>query len=145
MNNKNNSSDFGFFDFAWRFVAAVVLVLATFNPTGTSAYHWIVDAVSNGEFGPLHLLAIAVLLVGWAVFWFATWRALDAFGVALAALLVGALTWLLVDLGLIKADSNTAMTWIALVCLAAVLAIGVTWSHLWRRITGQYNVDEVDG
>lgn len=146
-NSRDNASDagFGFFSFAWRLVAAVVLVLATFNPSGTSAYHWIADAVSNGEFGPVHLLAIAVLLIGWAVFWFATWRALDAFGVALAALLVGALTWLLVDFGIIKADSNTAMTWIALVCVAAVLAIGVSWSHLWRRITGQYNVEDVDG
>lgn len=146
MNDKNKTSDagFGFLDFAWRLAAAIALVLATFNPSGTSAYHWIADAVGNGEFGPLHLLAIAVLLIGWAVFWFATWRALDAFGVVLAALLVGAFTWLLVDFGLIKVNSSSAMTWVALVCVAAVLAIGVSWSHLWRRFTGQYNVEDVD-
>lgn len=146
MSNRNDASGsgFGFLSFAWRLAVALGLVLATFNPSGTSAYHWILDALRDGTFGPLHLLAVAVLLIGWAVFWFATWRALDAFGVVLAALFVGAVTWLLVDVGIIKANSGSSLTWISLVCISAVLAIGVSWSHLWRRFTGQYNVEDVD-
>jgi len=65
-------------------------------------------------------------------------------GVALAALLLGAIIWLLFDIGLLKADSVSAITWISLVCLAAVLAVGVSWSHVWRRVTGQINVEDVD-
>jgi len=25
-----------------------------------------------------------------------------------------------------------------------VLAVGVSWSHIWRRVTGQINVEDVD-
>lgn len=130
--------------FAARLAAALLLVLLTYNPSGESAYHWVAAAVGESRFGPLHLLLVAVLLAGWAVFWIATWRALGTLGVVLATLVLGAVTWLLTDIGLVRTDSVSAITWIALVCLAALLAIGVSWSHLWRRITGQINVEDVD-
>jgi hypothetical protein len=130
--------------FLWRFVAALILVLLTFNPSGQSAYHWITSAIAESAFGPLHLLLVGVLLAGWAVFWIATWRALGTLGVTLAAVILGAVIWLLFDIGLLESHSVSAITWISLVCLAAVLAVGVSWSHLWRRITGQFNVEDVD-
>lgn len=130
--------------FLWRFAAALLLVLLTYNPSGASAYHWVTAAIGESTFGPLHLLLVAALLAGWAVFWIATWRALGMLGVVLATLVLGAITWLLADIGLVNTDSASAITWIALVCLAALLAIGVSWSHLWRRITGQINVEDVD-
>ena len=130
--------------FLWRFLAALVLVLVTYNPGGESAYHWISEAIAASDFGPLHLLLVAVLLIGWVVFWIATWRSLGTLGVALAALFLGAVIWLLIDIGWLKADSVKAITWISLVCLSAVLAVGLSWSHVWRRMTGQYNVEDVD-
>jgi hypothetical protein len=130
--------------FLWRFVAALVLVLLTYNPSGHSAYHWITSAISLSEFGPLHLLLIGVLLAGWTVYWLATWRALGPLGFTLAAVIVGAIIWLLYDIGLLESRSASAITWIAQICLAAVLAVGVAWSHLWRRMTGQFNVEDVD-
>ena len=57
---------------------------------------------------------------------------------------VGAIVWLLIDIGLLDADSVSAVTWIALIFLAGILTIGVSWSHFWRRITGQVNVEHVD-
>jgi hypothetical protein len=36
------------------------------------------------------------------------------------------------------------MTWIALLCLSGLLAIGMSWSHVRRRLTGQIDVDAVD-
>ena len=130
--------------FLWRFVAALVLVLLTYNPSGQSAWHWISSAVSESSFGPLHLLLVGVLLAGWAVFWIATWRALGTLGVVLAAIILGAIIWLLFDIGLLESHSVSAITWIVLVALAAVLAVGVSWSHIWRRVTGQFNVEDVD-
>lgn len=35
-------------------------------------------------------------------------------------------------------------TWIGLIVLALILAIGMAWSHLYRRWTGQTTVDEVN-
>ena len=130
--------------FLWSFVAALVLVLVTYNPSGQSAYHWITSAISLSEFGPLHLLLVGVLLAGWTVYWLATWRALGPLGFTLAAVIVGAIIWLLYDIGLLESHSASAITWIAQICLAAVLAVGVAWSHLWRRMTGQFNVEDVD-
>lgn len=130
--------------FLLRLVAALVLVLLTYNPSGQSAYHWITTAISSSSFGPLHLLLVALLLIGWTIYWIATWRALGTLGVTLAGLVLGALIWLLFDIGLLESHSMKAITWISLVCLAVVLAVGVSWSHIWRRITGQINVEDVD-
>lgn len=131
--------------FLWRFASALVLVLLTFNPTGHSAWHWIGSALGpNVDFGPLHLLLIGLLLAGWAVFLIATWRALGALGSVIAAIIVCAIIWLFYSIGLLESNTVSAITWISLVALSFVLAIGVSWSHLWRRITGQINVDDVN-
>jgi hypothetical protein len=127
-----------------RFICALFLVLVTYNPSGQSAYHWISDAIAQSAFGPLHLILVAVLLIGWVVYSIASWRALGALGFILAAVLLGAVIWLLVDIGLLKAESVSAVTWIVLVAISMVLAIGVSWSHVWRRLTGQLNVEDVD-
>jgi len=130
--------------FLWRLVAALVLVLVTYNPSGYSAYHWITSAISNSAFGPLHLLLVALLLIGWVIYWIATWRALGTLGVTLAGLVLSAIIWLLFDIGLLESHSVSAITWISLICLSLVLAVGVSWSHVWRRLTGQINVEDVD-
>ncbi len=143
-NNDNGALTAG--GILWRFIAALMLVLLTYNPSGKSAWHWISSAIRDSEvdFGPLHLLLIGVLSAGWAVFWIATWRALGTLGVTIAGLILGAVIWLLFDIGLLESRSVSTITWISLIALSAVLAIGVSWSHIWRRFTGQYNVEDVD-
>ena len=97
------------------------------------------DAVSA-----LHVVAVAVLAIGWAILLVATWNALDTLGVVLVLFLMGSLVWLFVEWGVLDATTTDAVTWIALVCLAGLLAIGLSWAHVWRRLTGQYSVDEID-
>ena len=58
--------------------------------------------------------------------------------------LLGAIIWLLIDIGLLEAESVSTVTWIVLVAISIVLAVGVSWSHVWRRMTGQLNVEDVD-
>lgn len=131
--------------FLWRLLAALVLVLVTYNPSGQSAWHWIGSALGpEVEFGPWHLLLIGVLLAGWAVFWTATWRSLGAFGFVIVGIILGAIVWMLYRLNVLESASMTTVTWIVLVTLAAILAVGMSWSHLWRRMTGQINVEDVD-
>ena len=146
MADKNDSASgsIGAVGFLLRLVAALVLVLLTYNPSRQSAYHWTTAAIGDKDFGPLHLLLIALLLVGWAIYWIATWRALGTLGVVLAGLVLGSLIWLLFDIGLLDDKSFTTIQWIVLISLSFVLAIGVSWSHFWRRITGQFNVEDVD-
>ncbi len=142
--NDNSQGPISVAGFGLRFLAALILVILTYNPTGASAYDWISTAIGESSFGPLHLLLIGVLLAGWAVFWISTWRSLGTLGVVLASIVLGAIVWLFVDLGWLNTASVSAMTWVFLVVLAALLTIGVSWSHVWRQITGQINVEDVD-
>jgi hypothetical protein len=143
-NTDASTSGFTILSFIWRWIAALALVLLTYNPSRHSVYHWTVEAFSHSAFGPLNLLVIGLLLAGWVVFWIATWRALETLGVVLAAIILGAIVWLLIDVGWIRTDSVPAITWVVLVCIATVLAIGVSWSHISRRLTGQVEVDDID-
>jgi len=147
MANKKDVSTSGMTatGFLWRFLAALVLVLVTYNPSGVSAFHWIRTALGpEAQFGPLHLLLLGILVAGWAVYWTATWRSLGAFGFTVAGVILGAIIWGLYRIDLLESASTTAVTWIVLITLSAILAIGMSWSHIWRRMTGQFNVEDVD-
>ena len=127
---------------AIRFVAALALVAATWNPTGTSFYHWVRDSYADSL--PLAVFLGLILLVVWVVFLRATTRSLGVVGITLAVALSGSLLWLLLDAGWIDPTNSTALSWIVLVLLAAVLAAGMSWSHLRRRMAGQADVDDID-
>ena len=129
--------------FILRLLAAFVLVFTTYNPSGTSYYHWLSQNIASPT--PMMALVGIVLLIGWTIYLRATARSLGAFGLLLAAAFFGTLLWMVIDWGLVDADSVKAITYIILVILCGILAIGISWSHIRRRMTGQVDVDEVEG
>lgn len=135
---------FDLFGFVWRFALALVLVLLTFNPSGHSYFHWVRDAVAARAFDPLMALAGVALAIGWVMFLKATHRSLGSLGLILTSAFFAAFVWLLIDRGVLEADSTTAISWIVLIAIAAVLAVGMSWSHIRRRMSGQVDVDDVD-
>jgi hypothetical protein len=150
MNNKNEktasggrrtSAEFDWLGFGIRLAATLVLVLATYNPSGWSFAHWVQDGFSNDGLGPEHFVAGVVILIGWVILLTATQRSMGTFGLILEALLFGGIVWLLVDFGVLSIDSVTEFTWVILIILSLMLAIGLSWSHVWRRLTGQFEVD----
>ena len=64
---------------------------------------------------------------------------LDA-GISLITLLSAAALWVLADLGLFSAFDPTMIVMIA---VATVLAIGVSWSHIRQRLSGQVDSNDV--
>jgi hypothetical protein len=128
--------------FLLRFLAAVILVFATYNPSEYSYYHWVSRNLSEPT--PLMALAGILLLIGWTIYLRATARSLGIFGLLLAAAFFGAILWLVIDWGLVHVDSVTAITYIILVIMCGILAIGISWSHIRRRMTGQVDVDEIE-
>ena len=125
-----------------RFLFALVLVFTTYNPSGYSYFHW---AIKNlPDYSVLKLFAGVVLLIVWVMFIRATLRSLGPIGVTLAVAFFGTLLWLVVDWGLIPADTVKAVTYLILIAASAVMATGMTWSHIRRRISGQVDVDEID-
>ena len=141
-NKKVSTKDFSGGGLLLRFIAALVLVFATYNPTGYSFVDWVRSGMDNGTLGPEHLVVGIVIVIGWVIYGAASMRSLGALGLILGSALLAALVWLLIDFGVLSAGSAESVTWIALVCIAALLAIGVSWSHIWRRLTGQYEVDD---
>ncbi len=139
--NKPHKS-FGFMDFLWRWGAAIVLVLATYNPSGHSFVHWIFASIGEQNLGAMHFLVGVILLAGWAAYLAATGNSLGTMGTVLGAALIVGSIWLLSDVGLVKADSTQAIVWLSLFAIATLLAIGMSWSHIWRRLSGQLEVDD---
>jgi len=144
VRRKGGRREFGPLSFFWRFVATLVLVVATYNPTAFSYYRWVRSGMSDGGLGPEHFVVGIGLIIGWTILVVATQRSLGTVGLLLAAALIGGLVWWLTDLGWIAVGSVSALTWVSLFCLAALLAVGLSWSHVWRRLTGQYEVDDND-
>ncbi len=128
--------------FLLRLLVAVALVAMTYNPTGHSYVHWVAGTFPSVN--PLEAVAGLLLLGAWGFFIHATWRSLGTTGVLFAAALSGALIWLLVSWHWFSLKDTGVISWLALASLAVLLAIGVSWSHIRRRVTGQTDVDEVD-
>lgn len=136
------SDKVGIGGFLGRWVFALVLVLGTYNPSGYSFATWLADPETS--FSPGITIVGLILLIGWIFCLKATFNALGLLGVTLGAALFAAIIWLLVDTGLISMESTGALTWLSLIVVALILAVGMAWSNVKRRITGQYNIDDVD-
>ena len=130
-----------------RLAMAIALVFATFNPLDPYSYfYWAVKPLFSGldSFSAIKGLVGIVLIIGWTIFLRATMRSLGTFGILLAVSFFGLLLWLIVDKGWIDGTNQHVMVWLILLALSCVLATGVSWSHIRRRITGQVDVDDTD-
>lgn len=132
-------------NFAVRWTVALALVFGAFNPTGYSYYHWMAEkfAAPKLDVGPLEVVVGLALLIAYIVYLRATLRSIGRIGVLLVAAFLAALVWLFVDLGLLDPAAVTPMTWVSLLVVATVLAVGISWSHIRRRISGQLDTDDV--
>ena len=74
----------------------------------------------------------------------ATVRSLGEIGTLLAIAFFGVLTWLMIDYNVLSVENTEVLTYVILVMLAAIIATGMSWSHIRRRMSGQLDVDEVD-
>lgn len=133
---------FDFGDFIKRWVIALVLVFATYNPTPWSYVTWVLRDLSAEM--PYKALAGVVLFIAYVIFLRATWRSIGGFGIMLVVALFGALFWVLADLRLLDTGNRDLVTWLILTVAATILGIGVSWSHVRRRISGQADVDDVE-
>ncbi len=124
-----------------RFLFALLLVLLTYNPSGYSYTHWV---LSLSHFTPYVAIAGLLLVIGWGVYINATLNSLGLVGIAILAALFGSLVWLFIYWGWFSLTDVSAMSWVVAVLVAAVLAVGMCWSHLMRRWSGQVDVDEIE-
>ena len=136
------SNEFNTVSFIARFIFAAALVFGTYSPTDYSYLEWVF--AEGTEFGPVPALLGVVLAIGWIIFLRASFNALGPLGIILGTALFSCVIWLLVDQGWLSLDATGAITWLALTLVALLLAVGMSWAHIRRRLSGQYSVDDVD-
>ena len=134
--------EFDFLGFLWRMLFALALVLLTFNPTGHSYYHWLADGFPSVS--PAEAVAGILLLLGWIFFVRTTLSAIGTAGIVLMAALFASIVWWIVSKGWLDVGNRSTMAWVVLVILGLMLGIGMSWSHIRRRLSGQAAVDRVD-
>ncbi|WP_270729536.1 DUF6524 family protein [Shimia sp. Alg240-R146] len=126
-----------------RWVFAFLLLALTFNPTQYNYVHW--GSTNYVEELPLTVLLGLLLVIGYIIYLRATLRSIGGFGMVLVLSVVAALAWVLYDWNMLSLDNTDVNTWIAILALSIVLGVGMGWSHVRRMLSGQLDVDEVDG
>jgi hypothetical protein len=131
-----------FVGFLLRAAFALALVLLTYNPSGYSYAHML--QAGFPRITPVEAVLGILLLIGWFVFLRATLSSIGPLGMVLALALFAALIWMIVSWGWVELSDTGAILWISLVVLALILAVGMAWSHLYRRWSGQATVEDTD-
>ena len=126
--------------FIWRWLFSLLLLAATFNPTPWNYVAWSVE--NWGQQWPLTVLFGVILIITYVVFLTAVIRGIGIVGVVLILALVAACVWVLHDIGWLSLSDPGLNTWISLIALSLVLALGMYWGILWRRLSGQLEVDD---
>jgi hypothetical protein len=111
-----------------RFAFALLIAGATYNPTGYSYYAW---AKSTGwQWQPTTVFVGVVLLIGWVICLRSTLRSIGGIALLLANAFLAALYWLFADWGWLPIDDVAAISWLGLLSVAAILAVGMSWADL---------------
>lgn len=135
--------------FLLRLLFAWMLVYATYNPEGYSYYHWLQASLNHPETGllganALKFLAGILLLTGWVVYANATRNSLGIFGVVLILSLCGGVVWLFAEMDLFNPNNIRAIVHSTEIAVSLVLAMGMSWSHISRRLSGQIDIEDDD-
>jgi hypothetical protein len=68
---------------------------------------------------------------------------LGRLGIAAWLVFFAVVTWMMIDLGLIRIAGSGSVVTVALVDLANLLAIGLSWSYVRARLSGQSDTNNV--
>jgi hypothetical protein len=122
-----------------RVLFAVALVLLTWNPSGWSYVDWALR--DRASFDAVKAFCGVLLVGGWIFCWRSAWVSLGAVGIVLVAALVATIVWMLVQFGVVEPGSTKTLLWIVLVAIGVVLGVGLSWSKVRQRATGQVEAD----
>jgi hypothetical protein len=128
--------------FFLRWLFAFLLLAATYNPT---VWNYVRAAQAHWSDAPsIITLAGIILFIGYVIYLRATVRSIGAFGMLLVLALVGAILWVLWDFNVIDLSDPGFATWVAIFALSVVLGVGLSWSIIRRKLSGQVDMDDVE-
>lgn len=126
--------------FLLRWLFAFALIGATFNPTEWNYVKWVSE--NFGTQMPLAVFLGLILFIGYVIYLRATLRSIGAFGMGLVVAVFAALIWLLWDWGVLSLENSNLNVWLGILALSLILGIGLSWSIVRRKMTGQLDVDD---
>jgi hypothetical protein len=124
--------------FAIRWLWCALLIFATFNPTGYSYFHWVMGA-SEGQVS-LKVLAGIALLTGDIALLRMMMVSVGYQGTAAIFSVIAVFLLSAIEFGLIERGSALWSGYWVLFILVTLLAVGLTWSHVQLRVTGERDV-----
>ena len=136
-------NDYRHLDF-WAFLARVLYpsftVFATFNTSGYSFYHWVVD--HPGDDLILKVFAGGMLAFSYYNIGETMSVALQRTGLLIVVVTASAGAWYLIDQRWITVDSRADLINAMQMTLVLVMAVGLSYAHLHSRIGGIKVVEE---
>ena len=129
--------------FLLRWLGAFLLLAAIFNPTRWNYVTWASGAWTDQM--PLVVFLGLILAVLAMVYLVSTMRSIGLLGALLIAAIFAAGLWVLTDWGLLGLSNAALNVWLTILVLSLILGVGMSWSILRQRLSGQQTTDEVDG
>jgi glucan phosphoethanolaminetransferase (alkaline phosphatase superfamily) len=124
-----------------RWIGALFIVLATYNPSGVSYYHWLVN-LDDPRWSLKALVGLIMVILN-MFFLLVSLRALRRSGLLAAAIFCVVLVWALVDNGYLQALSFWSWITVTLTLIGSILGVGVSWGHIRGRLSGQADSNDV--
>jgi len=118
-----------------RMLAVMLLVGGTYNPSGYSYYHWVLD--TGTTLWVAKLFTLTVIVGGFAICINATVRSLGLLLGGPMLLLIVTLVWLAADLGWVDLSDWLQRTLTIQAALVLMLGTGVSFSIIRYRLSGQ--------
>lgn len=128
--------------FILRWIFAFLLVALTYNPTDFNYVRWVSQNFSAQM--PLAILLGLLLALGYMIYIAATLRSIGVIGIAFIAAIFGVAVWFFSDLGFLTLSNRDLNLWLGILALSLILGVGLSWSILRQKLSGQATVDQVD-
>ena len=132
---------FGLPGFLARWLAAMVVVIMTYNPSGYSYCDWLAD--TSDHHWLLKALVGILLVIVYGTFGLATLRSLGRLGIVAWVLFFALIVWLIINTGVLGGMTPGLLVMLALTVFANVVAVGLSWSYLRYRLSGQADTNNV--
>jgi hypothetical protein len=123
--------------FVLRWLLAAFLVFGTYNPSGTSYYHWVTGAP---ELSPTQITAGILLLALIVAILRMAFMSIGYFGTTALALTVLMGILFAAGLGLFEFEDVSFTTYTIEAILSIVVGTGVSWSFIQKRLSGERDV-----
>jgi len=131
---------FGFYSVFLRWFLVAGIILATYNPSGRSYYHWVTTSdveISLKISVGLFLFAVNLMFIR------LTFRAIGYYGVALLSVVVISIGITLPRIGWVTLETWPIFQLYILIFFSFIVTLGVSWSALRQRLSGQVDSDDV--